>query len=106
VRQGELRKDIEKEFDVPKGRSLVIETSAVGPFLNDEVAKDLGISAEDVARFLNGYKIRDNWTGELPAGYEDRGDENVLSAAFTRDQFPEIMRCAFGSPEPPPGMHG
>jgi arylsulfatase A-like enzyme len=106
VRQGELKKDIEKEFDVPKGRSLVIETSAVGPFLDDEVAEDLGISAEDVARFLNGYKIRDNWTGELPAGYEDRGDENVLSAAFTRGQFPEIMRCAFGSPEPPPGMHG
>lgn len=106
VRQGELAKDIDRAFDVPEGRSLVIETSAVGPFLDDEVAQDLGISAEDVARFLNGYKIRDNWTGELPDGYEDRGDEHVLAAAFTRDVFPEIMRCAFGSDAPPADMHG
>ncbi|MQB00780.1 MAG: hypothetical protein GEU78_10895 [Actinobacteria bacterium] len=106
VRQGELARDIEREFGTSKDRPLVLETSAVGPFLDHDVAKDLGVSAGDVARFLNGYKIRDNWSGALPDGYEDRGDENVFSAAFSRDQFPRIMRCAFGSVEPPDDMRG
>ena len=65
----------------------------------------LGVSDMDVARYLNGYTIRDNYRGAiLPAGYEDRGDEDVLSAALPRSAVPDVMRCAFGAPRPPPGM--
>ena len=106
VRQGELARDIDEHFDVPEGRSVVLETSAVGPFLDRDLAAELGITPDDVATFLNDYRIRDNWDGDLPEGYEGRGDEHALAAAFPRTRFPEIMRCAFGSARPPSGARG
>jgi hypothetical protein len=103
--EAELTRDLDRHFDVPQSESLVDVTSAVGPFLNHGVARSLGVTGSDVAEFLNGYTIKENWTGaELPTGYEDRGDENVLSAAFSRADYPAVMECAFGAPKPPPGL--
>ncbi|HEY7873967.1 MAG TPA: alkaline phosphatase family protein, partial [Actinomycetota bacterium] len=103
--QGEMTRDVDRHFDVPEGKSLFDTTSAVGPFLNRALVKELGITGHEIAEFLNGYTIRDNWAAEeLPDGYEDRGEENVLSAAFSRADYPAIMRCAFGAEKPPPGV--
>ncbi|MEA2487172.1 MAG: hypothetical protein QOF16_826, partial [Actinomycetota bacterium] len=60
---------------------------------------------DEIARFLNGYTLRENWPQkQLPAGYEDRGDEDLFSAVFAKDQFDDVMRCAFGATRPPKGM--
>ncbi|HYP23386.1 MAG TPA: alkaline phosphatase family protein [Actinomycetota bacterium] len=100
--QGQLQEDIDAAFDVPKGKSLVEQANPVGPFLDKEVMNELGVTGAEVAEFLNGYRIRDNWGGgELPEGFEDRGDENVIAAAWSRRQYGEVMRCAFGSEKPP-----
>jgi hypothetical protein len=104
VLQGELQKDIDAHFNTPKGKSLIRLTSAVGPFLNRQVMDEMHVSAMQIAKFLNGYTIADNWgQGNLPAGYQDRGNEDVLSAAFPGTLLPKIMQCAFGRKTPPPG---
>lgn len=95
VLQGQLQASIDAHFQVPEGRSLVRSTSAVGPFLNNKVARELDVTAADVAEFLNGYTLRENFKEEkLPEGYEGRGDENILAAAFPSDRIDAIVRCA------------
>jgi hypothetical protein len=105
IGQGELREDVDAEFNVPKDLDLVDTSSAAGPFLDRAVARQLGVTASDVAEFSTGYTIAENNSRpELPEGYEDRGDENVFSAAFATDQYDEIMQCAFGTTRPPEGF--
>jgi arylsulfatase A-like enzyme len=102
VLQGQLQEDIDARFDVPKDKSLVVQTTAAGPFLDRKTLKELDVTAGEVARFLNGYTIRDNWGEEnLPQGYGSRGDENILAAAFPSDRIDDVMRCAFDAPKPP-----
>lgn len=102
ILEGELRKDVDAHFGVPHGATLINTTSAVGPFLNHKVMNRLRVGAEDIARFLNGYTIGQNWPkSDLPQGYQDRGDEPVLSAAFPAADYPAIMRCAFGTARVP-----
>lgn len=103
--EAELTRDLNAHFDVSDGESLIDTTSAVGPFIDHKLARRIGVTGDEIAEFLNGYTIRDNWAEkDLPAGYQDRGDENVLSAAFSRADYPAIMRCAFGAEKPPPGL--
>jgi hypothetical protein len=100
--QGQLAEDIDAHFEVPADTSLVRQTSAAGPFIRKEVARDLGVSMADIAKFLNGYTIADNYPEEqLPKGYAGRGDENVLAAAFPSDKIGSILKCALGSRRPP-----
>jgi predicted AlkP superfamily pyrophosphatase or phosphodiesterase len=105
IANGEIKRDIDTHFHVPSGESLSDDTSAVGVFLNYAEMKKLNISEDEIARFLNGYTLRENWPQkQLPAGYEDRGDEDLFSAVFAKDQFDDVMRCAFGATRPPKGM--
>ena len=105
--QGQLEEDVNARFEVPEGSSLLRKTSAAGPFLNHQVAGELGVTAEDVARFLNGYTIEENWNEEeLPEAYAGRGGENVLAAAFASEQYDDVMRCAFGTKRPPSELGG
>lgn len=98
--QGKLSEHVDEHFGI-EGRSLIQQTTAVGPFLNLEVMEASGITAPDVAEFLNSYTVRDNWgSDDLPGGYEERGDENVLAAAFAAEQLDDVMNCAFEG-EPP-----
>jgi predicted AlkP superfamily pyrophosphatase or phosphodiesterase len=103
VNQGQIRDDIDARFGA-KGRSLVDTTSPVGPFLRRDAMKDFEVTPYEVAEFLNGYTIADNSSGELSEPYEGRGDEPILAAAFPGSRLDEIMRCKFGSAEPPAGL--
>lgn len=95
ILQGQLADDVNRHFRATTDEPLIKVTSAAGPFLDRQVMARLGVSAGDVARFLNGYTIQDNWNEtELPEGYEDRGGEHVLSAAFASDQYDDVMSCA------------
>jgi hypothetical protein len=100
--QGQLAEDIDERFGATNpDKSIVDTTTAVGPFLDQRVMRSRGIAAADVARFLNGYTIRDNWAEkELPEGFEERGDEAVLQAAWASGQFDEVLECAFGGRPP------
>lgn len=101
IHQQRLVEDLNAHFGVEEG-SLVEDSSAFGLYLEDTAMEATGTAPEDVAAFLNGYTIRDNWTGDpLPEGYEDRGDELVFSAAYAKSQVDAVMRCAFGSTAPP-----
>ena len=103
--QGQLQEDVDAHFDVPEDTSLVRQTSAAGPFIRRDVARDLGITMEDIAEFLNGYTIADNYAEqELPEGYQARADENVLAAAFPSDKIGDVLECALGSRRPPRGF--
>jgi predicted AlkP superfamily pyrophosphatase or phosphodiesterase len=99
----ELVRDIDVHFETPRGRSIVLDSIGVGLFLNRAVMRNVGVTEAEIVDFLLGYTIRDNWNrGRLPAGYEERGDEQVLAAAWGRSQRDEVMTCAFGSPTPTP----
>jgi hypothetical protein len=103
----ELRDDINRHFDVPNARSLIETTSPAGLFFDYETIEELEVSPAAMAEFVNGYTIADNWPrAELPREFADRGAENVFSAAFLDSDLPAIMRCAFGSTTPPPGVEG
>lgn len=105
--QGQLQADVDNHFKIPDGESLITQTTAVGPFLNYETMEKNGVTAAQIARFLNSYTIGENWPdAELPDGYQDRSEEPILSAAFESDRLAEVMRCAFGEPFPPKGLTG
>jgi hypothetical protein len=105
VNPEELKRDLNNYFPVPEGRSIVQNMEAVGVYVNRDIADDIGVETRDIAQFLNSYTIRANWAEEkLPKAYAGRGQERVLSAAFTKSQFPRIMECAFGSKRPPPDL--
>ncbi|MFP5298581.1 MAG: alkaline phosphatase family protein [Actinomycetota bacterium] len=105
--QGQLQLDVNDHFNVDDGRSLITQTTAVGPFLDHATMKETGVTAEEIARYLNSYTIGENWAEpELPEGYEDRADEPILSAAFPSKDLPKVMRCAFGKPAPPDDLWG
>lgn len=94
VLQGQLRADLGEHFGIPED-DLVQQTTAAGPFLDQEVMAENGVTLDDIARFLNGYTIGDNWgDDQLPDGYEDRADEPVFEAVWPSDSIDEIMRCA------------
>ncbi|MGH2792426.1 MAG: alkaline phosphatase family protein [Actinomycetota bacterium] len=94
ISQGTVVDDINEHFDVSQG-SLMTSKTAVGMFFNRDVMQETGVSASDVARFLNGYTIAENWSEEeLPDGYESRGDENVYEAAFPSGDIGSLLRCA------------
>ena len=107
VANGRLVRDIDEHFDMPEGESLIAGNVAVGLFFNSENMEEHGVSEDDIARFVNSYTIRENWDEEsLPPGYEDRGDEQVFAAAWPVSRMEEVMNCKFGSPAPPPDLHG
>ena len=94
MRQGEVRADVDRHFDAPEGETLVIDTTATGLFLDRDVMAEMSVTESDVAEFLNTLTLRDNWTNPtLPRGYRDRGDENLLSAAFPSDMLRRVGRC-------------
>lgn len=98
----ELEKDVDSYFDVPQGTTMFTHGSAGGYFLDRQVTEKLQVTPEEVAAYMNAYTISDNWAGDdLPPGYADRAEEPVFSAAFSPPQMPEIMKCAFGSKQPP-----
>lgn len=103
--QGQLQEDIDAHFDVHEDTSLVRQTSAAGPFIRNDVAKELGVSLDEIAEFLNAYTIADNYPEqELPEGYEGRAEENVLAAAFPSDKISDVLECALGTRRPPPSF--
>jgi predicted AlkP superfamily pyrophosphatase or phosphodiesterase len=103
----ELVRDVDVHFETPKGRSLILDSIGVGLFLNRRVMRNVGVTERDIVDFVLGYTIRDNWDERrLPAGYEERADEQVFAAAWGRSQRDEVMTCAFGSPTPTPSPSG
>ena len=100
--QDVLKEDLDAHFGVDESSDLVAASSAFGLYLDYDVMDEAGATPEDVASFLNGYTVADNWVrSELPEGYEERGDERVFSATFSKSQMDEVMRCAFGAASPP-----
>ena len=92
ISQGTVVDDIDEHFGVTEG-SLMTSKTAVGMFFNRTVMEETGVTASEVARFLNGYTIAENWNeDELPDGYEDRGDENVYEASFPTDDIGDVLR--------------
>ena len=95
--QEKLVSDLDERFDAPEDRSLVERSAAWGFFLDLELMKQLGVTEPDVATFINDYTIADNWaSGQLPAAYAGRADEQVFSAAFPGEQLGAAMRCNIG----------
>lgn len=104
VAQGQIKIDIDGHFGAPEGRSFIEETTAVGSFLDHDLMRSQGVTADEMATFLNGYTLADNFGGKtLPQGFTERGDESLLSAAFPASRLGDIMRCAFGQARPPSG---
>lgn len=91
---GNTIRDLHAHFGVPEDAEFVKE-SAYGFYVYDEVADEYGVTLEEVATYLNGYTVAENWPEEeLPEGYEDRADEKIFSAAFvTDDLLTEVLPC-------------
>lgn len=98
INQGELIKDVDSHFDAPEGKSLIEASSAFGYYLDRDVARSSGLSPNEISAFLNDYTIAENWPDEsLPEGYEERGEEQVLSAAFPSEDIDEIVDCGLSA---------
>ncbi len=94
IAKGGLTDDLDRFFGVSGDDDPVINISAVGIFFDEDKLAATGKSLDDVARFLNGYRLADNWNDdELPQGYADRADEQVFSAAFPTTDLPAILSC-------------
>jgi predicted AlkP superfamily pyrophosphatase or phosphodiesterase len=107
IDQDELVRDINRRFEVRTGDSLIAESHASGLWLDRETSAQLGIDGEDVALWLNDYTLRRNWSEvDLPSGYENRGQEKVIAAAFPGDRLGDVLLCKFGTKTPPPGIRG
>lgn len=90
----ELIEDLDEHFEIAQGRSLVQESVAVGLFLDRRVMKQADVTTREIADWLSGYTLRENWAEEeLPEAYADRGDEQLFAAVFPTDETPEILRC-------------
>ena len=90
----EMVEDVNEHFDVAEGETLVTST-AVGFFMNYDVADAAAVTASDIARFLNTYTLEQNWPGEeLPPGYEGRGEEVIFEAAFPSEDLDEVLACS------------
>ncbi|MDQ5815843.1 MAG: alkaline phosphatase family protein [Actinomycetota bacterium] len=99
VRQGEVRADVDRHFETSEGRTLVLDTTATGLFLDRGLMREMSVSDHDVAQFLNGLTLKDNWTdAPLRRGYRDRGNENLLSAAFPGTMLHDVLECRRDSP--------
>jgi hypothetical protein len=74
--------------------------------LNQRVGSFLCIAGHHAAFRRGPYALcetRENSPGKKPPdGYENKGNQNMLSAAFVSDWLPAIMRCWFGSSQHPP----
>jgi hypothetical protein len=107
IDQEELISDLNRRFDIPAGHSLITESHAAGLWLNREMSARFGVDGEDVAGWLNGYTIRGNWSAaKLPRGYEHRGEDMIVQAAFPGDQLDDVLLCKFGTPTPPQRIEG
>jgi predicted AlkP superfamily pyrophosphatase or phosphodiesterase len=106
INQGNLVIHIDEHFDVPAGRSLIEDSNAVGYFVDRAVADEIGVSDEDIARFLNAYTIADNSSRKLTPRWKDRGEEKVFAAAFPKSAMDDVMMCAFDATRPPPSLQG
>lgn len=104
IGNGKVEDDVNRHFGIPQDESLFDATLASGYFLNRKVMKEFGITPEEVARYLNGYTIRDNWDSSSPELFRARWEEQVFAAVFTRRQLPDILECAFGAPRPPANL--
>jgi hypothetical protein len=102
IGQKELKYDIDDHFDVPDGSSLVERITAVGIFLDRATLGRTGVTASEVATFINGYTIGQNDTAsKSEAAFKDRAGEQLFAAAWGGRQMSAVMKCKFGSPSPP-----
>lgn len=91
----ELTKDLNRHLSVSKDEGLIETMPAHGIFVDQAVAERAGVTLDEIATFLNGYTIADNWAKpDLPPGYEDRGDEPVFEAAFPTSMIDAALDCA------------
>lgn len=98
ISKEELVRDINDHFHAPDDQSLVEASVAYGFFLNRGLMEHLGVSANEIAQFVDDQTIEENWADPaLPKGYERRADERVFDAAFPSDRLMEIMKCRFGN---------
>jgi arylsulfatase A-like enzyme len=97
ISPGKFTSDAYRYFGIPSTEELFL-TTAVGPFIDPEVAAEYDVTARQLARFAERYTIRDNWPADeaLPEGYRNRGDERVLAAAWAKEDFPEVVACVLG----------
>ena len=94
IAKGALLADLNRFLEVDEDSSPVINTSAVGMFFDADLLEATGVTLDEVATWMNDYRLADNWDEELPAGYEDRAEEQVMAAVFPTTALPEIMACA------------
>jgi hypothetical protein len=95
INPGEFKTDANRFFKIRGDDKLFESTTAVGPFLDYEVADRYGVTARQVARFFERYTIRDNWPDDeaLPKQFRDRADERVIEAAWAKEDFDEVASC-------------
>lgn len=101
IGQKELKYDIDDHFEVPGGSSLVERITAVGMFLDRATLEETGVTAAEVAIYVNGYTIGQNETSSKSAsGFKGRAHEQLFAAAWPGRQMTPVMRCRFGAPRP------
>lgn len=90
-----LQIDIAVEFGA-RVTELFQAQRPTGIWLDEETMEQHGVTNEELADFVMDHTIRQNWKEgkRLPAGYRERGNEELFAAVFPTDRLDEVMECA------------
>ena len=92
----ELTIDVSRHFDIPI-RDLFDGSRAGYLWIDTDVLRENGLSLNEISNFLTRYRIGANIPSgdEVPTGYEDRTDEQILAAAWPTVHTDRIADCVF-----------
>jgi arylsulfatase A-like enzyme len=91
---GELREDVDDAFGVAADEDLLERNSPVGFFVDPDVASAVDATYDEIANFLDSYKLAENAGGDVPAAYADRSEQSVYEAAWPADGFTRVLACS------------
>lgn len=100
IEMEELQRDIARAVGINDPGDLYQGQRPTGMWFNPRTLSRAGISLEEIADFILGYRIRDNVIrgGSVPPAYRDRSDEKLFTAAMPTNRLDEVQACAEALP--------
>ena len=95
INMREMSEDIEKRFDkTTPNIPLILSNRGYQIMLNQNELKRNDITAEDVGKYLSGYRVKDNATEAVPEYFKGREEERLFMFAATADEVNDAIDCA------------
>jgi hypothetical protein len=97
IETADMTKDLQKRFDTTTPKiDLVLSNRGYQFALNHNELERNGVTAEDIAKWVRNYRIRDNITptNQVLPRFEGRTDERLYMTALTIEELDDALKCA------------